>query len=307
MNPEIILGACVLVAVASLAAGLALFSGMRQEMRLKRRISRLHGEVGPRPERPKQGIVTAVAALGGAVARSSLMPAKTRSELEASLASAGLRGQDGLALFVGSKLLLLVGAPLLAWVLLQGVNLPPNVGTIALLFAAVIGLLLPDHILRRNRKRYVERIERGIPDALDMLVICAQAGLGLDRSLERVATEIAHAHPGLADELAQTVEDMRVAVDTRIALEALGNRTGLDGLKRVTSTLGQTLQYGTPLTDALRVLSVEGRQLALTRFEERAARLPVMLTLPMILFIFPCVFIVVGAPAVMHIAKAFSH
>jgi tight adherence protein C len=103
------------------------------------------------------------------------------------------------------------------------------------------------------------------------------------------------------------MDELRLAVDSRTALLSLGQRTGLDSLRRVTSTLAQTMQYGTPLTEALRSLSAEMRQFSLTRFEEKAARLPVMLTLPMILFIFPCVFIVIGGPAVLLLSKAFSH
>ena len=145
-----------------------------------------------------------------------------------------------------------------------------------------------------------------MPDALDMLVICAQAGLGLEPAMRRVSVEIVHAHPEIARELTQTTNELRISVDSHRALTNLGARTGLDSLRRVTSTLAQTLQYGTPLTEALRTLSAEMRQWMLTRFEERAARLPVLLTMPMILFIFPCVFIVIGGPAVLQLMKAFG-
>jgi len=100
---------------------------------------------------------------------------------------------------------------------------------------------------------------------------------------------------------------MRIAVDTQRALNNLGKRTGLPTLKRVTAMLGQTIQFGTPLTEALRVLSAEMRQEALTRFEERAARLPVLMTIPMIVFIFPCIFIVIAGPSAIQIMQAFSH
>jgi tight adherence protein C len=140
-----------------------------------------------------------------------------------------------------------------------------------------------------------------------MLVICAQAGLGLESAMRRVAIEIGAAHPSVAAELEATLNEMRIAVDSQRAIANLGARTGLPSLKRVTSTLVQTLQYGTPLTDALRVLSAEMRQDVLTKFEARAARLPVLLTMPMIIFIFPCIFIVIAGPAALQIIKAFSH
>jgi tight adherence protein C len=96
---------------------------------------------------------------------------------------------------------------------------------------------------------------------------------------------------------------LQVMSDSVLALTQLGTRTGLDSLKRIAMTLAQTLQYGTPLTDALRILSADMRQEALVRYEEKAARLPVMLTLPMIVFILPCVFIIVGGPAVIQVFR----
>jgi tight adherence protein C len=252
-------------------------------------------------------LLRVIALFGSSIARSGLLPAKTRAELEQSLSSSGLHGRNGLGLFLGSKLLLFAGAPLVTLALLQGTSFAPSTSRLIVLAAGIGGLLLPDAILRRNRRSYLERVERGVPDALDMLVICAQAGLSLEPAMDRVAREIGHAHPEMARELEQTMDELRLAVDSRTALLSLGQRTGLDSLRRVTSTLAQTMQYGTPLTEALRSLSAEMRQFSLTRFEEKAARLPVMLTLPMILFIFPCVFIVIGGPAVLLLSKAFSH
>jgi tight adherence protein C len=134
-----------------------------------------------------------------------------------------------------------------------------------------------------------------------MMVICAEAGLGLEPAIARVANEIVHVHPALAQEMARTSNELQMMSDSRIALTSMGTRTGLDCLIRLGSTLIQTLQYGTPLSSALRMLATEMRQEMLTRFEERAARLPVLLTMPMILFILPCVFLVVGGPAIIKV------
>jgi len=103
-----------------------------------------------------------------------------------------------------------------------------------------------------------------------------------------------------------TANELQFIADSRVALTNLGNRTGLDSLKRLTGTLIQTMQYGTPLSEALRAMAGEMRAETLTRYEARAARLPVLLTLPMIMFIMPCVFIVVGGPAVIMLIKAFQ-
>jgi len=169
------------------------------------------------------------------------------------------------------------------------------------------GLLAPDMIVRRIRRGYVARLERHVPDALDLLVICAQAGLGLETAIERVAKEMHDSHREIAREFAFAAHELQMTADARQALTGLGRRTGLNSLKRLAATLSQSLQYGTPLSAALRTLSAEMRQEMLTRFEERAARLPVLLTLPMVVFILPCIFIIVAGPAVIRIMHAFGH
>src|SRR5208337_4205534 len=126
--------------------------------------------------------------------------------------------------------------------------------------------------------------EAGMPDALDMMVICGQAGLGLEASVERVGAEIRFAHPAVAEALTRTAHEMPVNADPRSALLNLGRRTGLASMRRLAGVLIQSIQYGTPLTQALRTLSAEQRQEMLARFEGRAAKLPVLLTLPMIVF-----------------------
>jgi tight adherence protein C len=146
-------------------------------------------------------------------------------------------------------------------------------------------------------------VERGLPDALDMLVICTEAGLGLEPAIDRVGREIGHSHVDVAEELLNAAREMRVNADRRAALMHMGSRTGLQSLRRLGVTLVQTLQYGTPLSQALRALSAEMRQEALTRFEARAGRLPALLTVPMIVFILPCVFMIVGGPAIVHVMQ----
>jgi tight adherence protein C len=224
-------------------------------------------------------------------------------ELRLALHVAGFRGRHGLGLFVGTKLLLVIGLPLmtlmLPWLLHD--NLPYPAALLAI--AAGIGLLTPDKIVQSLRKRHLLALEAGIPDALDMMVICGQAGLGLEASIERVGLEIHYAHPVVAEELTRTAHEMQVNADTRTALVNLGNRTGLESVRRLAGVLIQSIQYGTPLTLALRSLSAEQRQEMLVKFEGRAARLPVLLTIPMIVFILPCVFLVVAGPAMVDVYR----
>ena len=248
-----------------------------------------------------------IAMVGTGLARSGLLSDKTITELGQTLLAAGFRGGNGLGLFVGSKILLLCGLPALVWFGTGVLGFSSMVHNGLTVMAAIIGLLAPDYIVKSMRASFLKRLDSGLPDALDMMVICSEAGLGLEPAITRVAAEIGHAHPAVAEELQQTASELRIMADRRIALQNMGTRTGLESLKRLGSTLTQTLQYGTPLSQALRTLSAEMRTEMLTRFEERAARLPVLLTVPMILFILPTVFAVVGGPAVLKVLATMRH
>jgi tight adherence protein C len=298
--------------VAALAgAGAVLLQAAVRRQRLSHRIRVARGgePAGRGIDRAlaERLLTAAVAGLGRAIAGSGLLPGRTLAELAETLSQAGFRGANGLALFVGAKIILLGLVPAAGWLLSSAMHARPATTMMLLAGGAVAGLLAPDYAVRRIRAGYLARLERALPDALDLMVICAQAGLGLDAAIERVAAEIGPVHPDMTRELTLTASELQMTADTRIALVNLGRRTGLDSLRRLGATLSQSLTYGTPLAAALRALSAEMRQAALTRFEERAARLPVLLTMPMVLFILPCVFIVVGGPAVIQIKRAFGH
>jgi tight adherence protein C len=242
-----------------------------------------------------------VAAIGHMLTNSGLLSSKAIADLESTLASAGMRGGGALPLFVGAKTLLLFGLPALTWLLLHNTALAPIWTRLLLATAAAAGLMAPDAMLRSIRTRYLASVERAMPDALDLLVICAEAGLALEQGMERVAEEIRVSSPACAVELSITHSELRILPERRTALINMGRRTGLVSLQRLAGTLAQALQYGTPLSQALRSLAADLRLEALTRFEARAARLPVLMTLPMILFILPCVFLVVAGPAILAV------
>ena len=284
---------------------------IRREERIARRLLGARQQAGAAAAVPigadrGQMVLTLVGRLGAAIERSGILPARTLQELRDNLTGAGVRAATWLPFFVGVKVLLLFGCPLLVLVALHSTSAGGRVRTALVLAAGIIGLLAPDFVLRHARKRYLKQLERGLPDALDMMIICAEAGLGLEPAIRRVAAEIRAANRPIAAEFGQLATEMRLNSDTRVALVNIGRRTGLEGLKRFGTTLVQTLTYGTPLSQALRVLSAEMRQEMLTRFEARAARLPVLLTLPMIIFILPTVFLVVGGPAVMQAVRTMS-
>ncbi len=293
----------------ALVLGLAmlLLRDLRRSDRLSARLRMVRlgaGSVEPEAGEGQPPLLRIVTTVGETIARSGVLSARTLRELRQTLQVAGFRGARGLELFVGTKLLLVVGLPLAAFVveLLPRVNLPYPGALLAV--AGAVGLLAPDVVVRQLRKRYLRALEAGMPDAMDMMVICGQAGLGLEASVERVGIEIHHAHPVVAEELTRTAHEMQVNADTRVALINFGTRTGLENARRLSAMLVQSIQYGTPLTTALRTLSAEQRQEMLARFESKAGRLPVLLTLPMIIFILPCVFMIVAGPAMVDVYRA---
>lgn len=285
---------------------LLLYRELRRTERLSTRLRMVQpaaGGSGGKSDKAAPALLRMVTAVGEAIARSGALSNRTLEELRQTLQVAGFRGGHGLELFVGTKLLLLAGLPLATWTVpwLLGHQLPHS--GVVLAVAAVIGMVAPDKVVQHLRKRYLRALEAGIPDALDMMVICGQAGLGLEASIERVGAEIHYAHPEVAEELTRTAHEMQVNADTRMALVNLGTRTGLESTRRLATVLIQSMQYGTALTQALRTLSAEQRQEMLSRFEAKAGRLPVLLTLPMIIFILPTVFLIVAGPAMVDVYR----
>ena len=289
-----------------LGLSLWLYRDQRRTERLSMRLRMVQPDAA-RGERDEEAGLPAplriVTAIGEAIARSGALSTRTLEELRQTLHVSGFRGAHGLGLFVGTKLLLVVGLPVATFVLPLLLHRDLPFPVVLMSMAGGTGLLTPDKIVQTLRKRYLRALEAGIPDALDMMVICGQAGLGLEASIERVGLEIRYAHPAVAEELTRTAHEMQVNADTRTALVNLGKRTGLESMRRLAGVLIQSIQYGTPLTQALRTLSAEQRQEMLVKFEGRAARLPVLLTLPMIVFILPCVFLIVAGPAMVDVYR----
>ena len=178
-------------------------------------------------------------------------------------------------------------------------------------YALVAGTLVlsykaPDIYLKNAITKRTDAIRKGLPDALDLLVICAEAGLTVDAAFHRVAKELGRAYPELGDEFTLTAIELGFLTERRQAFENLATRVELDAIKGVVTTMIQTEKYGTPLASALRVLSAEFRNERMMRAEEKAARLPAIMTVPLILFILPVLFIVILGPAGCSIADAFA-
>lgn len=228
-----------------------------------------------------------------------LMQGKETQKIREQLARAGLRSRDALIGFLFAKLMLPLGMAVAAVIGLYGINLfglPPTGKLLAALAAVTLAAYAPDVFLKNLEARRREILIKGLPDGLDLLVICAEAGLSLDSALERVGRELGHAWPDLADELGVTAAELSFLPERRKALENLATRTGVPALRALCNTLIQAERYGTPLARALRVISAESRNARMMKAEEKAARLPAVLTVPMIIFILPALFVVLIGP-----------
>ena len=299
MTRVLLLQAAGGIVLAMLLAVALLLPRLRRAERMQGRIAALRGlgsarraEATPAPQRLAR-------AVGQAVLASGIVKGETLAELQRTVIAAGFRGPRAVAVFIGAKVLLMGSLPLLMLPLTAGMG--PMGRNLLVAGGAVAGLVLPDMALRRMREAHARQVERGLADALDLMVICAEAGLPLEAAVERVAAEMAEANRAVAAEFANVATELRILSDRRQALQNMGDRTGLDSLRRLGVTLAQTLQYGTPLSQALRILAGELRHETLMRFEARAARLPALLTLPTIAFILPCIFLIVGGPAVLRV------
>ncbi|HEX7853480.1 MAG TPA: type II secretion system F family protein [Sphingobium sp.] len=225
------------------------------------------------------------------------------------LAQAGIRSKDWAIGIIFGRLVLPIifggGAAIYIYLL----DMTPDWGSFkkfgVFAFALLGGYKAPDIYLSNLISKRSAEIRKGVPDALDLLVICAEAGLTVDAAFSRVARELGNAYPELGEEFHLTSIELSFLTERRFAFENLANRVKLDALKGVVTTMIQTEKYGTPLASALRVLSAEFRHERMMRAEEKAARLPAIMTVPLILFILPTLFVVILGPAACSISKAF--
>ncbi|MGB7319031.1 MAG: type II secretion system F family protein [Planktotalea sp.] len=220
------------------------------------------------------------------------------------LASAGYTGRDAVLIFAFLKTLvpLIVSVVGLGLVLLRAMNgqsiFMPLIVTVA---AALALSKAVDFFVSHKRSTRLATIRRGVPDMLELLVITSEAGLGPQPALHRVARELRRSHPVMANEVLSMVSEMRMTNDRRMAYEKLNIRVPLPEIGVFTQTLHQSDTYGTPFSKAMRTLIADQRTDRLMRIEEKAARLPVIMTMPLIFCIMPAVFIVLVGPAVLSV------
>src|SRR5216684_4492170 len=299
VNPNDLIA--LLAALAVLVAFLAIWQALRPADPFQRRYSQvMHRREGLRQEvldsnRRTRQRVSAAGAMSNVVTRLNLVRSQHAQDARMLLAQAGMRTNEAMIRYLFARLAM----PFVfgALVLFDSysthmIPVPENFRIFGALGAAVLGFFAPDVFIKNLIKKRAHQMELGLPDALDLLVICAEAGLSLDASLQRVSRELELTWGELSEEFGITAGELTYLPDRKQAFENLNQRTNMASVRGVVNTLLQTAKFGTPLAQSLRILAQEFRDARLVRAEEKAARLPAMLTVPMILFILPTLFIV---------------
>ncbi len=233
--------------------------------------------------------------------KSSLYSEDDLLALETMVAASGLNPNRVLPMVLGAKMLLTFLVPSIAVLYGLVARLTGMQFLLLVSLTLPIGLLGPDWILHFVRKPYVAALRRGLPDALDLLVICTESGMGLELALEQVAREIAVSNKAISVALTKLLDELRVLPDRRDAFDNFGRRSGIDGFRRLAAMLGQTLQYGTPVAEALRSVAADLRRDRMVQLEAKCTKLPALLVLPLIVFIMPALFVVLAASPILRV------
>jgi tight adherence protein C len=230
-----------------------------------------------------------------------------RARAAKNLIHAGFRSEKALPYYYGLKALLALGLPLLVFIA-SGWLPEWTMGqlAIALLAAAFVGVTLPNFVLDKIKQNRLKKLRNGFPDALDLLVVCVEAGLGLGAAIDRVARDLEVSHLELAEELRLVNVEIRAGVERPVALKNLADRTGLADIRGLVGLLVQTMRFGTSIADALRVYSEEFRDKRMQKAEEQAAKIGTKLIFPLVTCLFPAFFIVAVGPAVLRIIYVFD-
>ena len=319
LGVDVIWVATMLSAVATLAVMMAIYAATTVKDPMAKRVKALN----ERREQLKAGIVASTSKRRKKITNQNDAADKMRNVLgsfkmlqddqivktQLKLAQAGVRTKDLAFFVIAARFVMPLVFGTLMLIVVYGIDYFPEWGSFKK-YALVAGTFVlaykaPDLWLKNKVTKRSHLIRKGLPDALDLLVICAEAGLTVDAAFSRVSRELGKAYPELGDEFALTSIELGFLTDRRSAFENLAGRIDLDAVRGVVTTMIQTEKYGTPLASALRVLSAEFRNERMMRAEEKAARLPAIMSVPLILFILPTLFIVILGPAACSIKDSF--
>jgi tight adherence protein C len=316
---DVIFVGTILAGIAAFAVLMAIYAAVTVKDPMAKRVKSLNA----RREELKSGIVTSSAKKRVSLLRKTDATDRMKQKLEGmkvlqqsqiediqqKLAHAGFRNKELAVYVIGARMVLPIILGLLGFLVIYAIDYFPDWGGMKRV-SAMGGLLFlgykgPEIYLKNLATKRSAEIQKGLPDALDLLVICAEAGLTVDAAFNRVAKELGRAYPELGEEFTLTAIELSFLNERKKAFDNLAYRVNLDAVRGVVTTMIQTERYGTPLASALRVLSAEFRNERMMRAEEKAARLPAIMTVPLILFILPVLFIVILGPAACSISDTF--
>jgi tight adherence protein C len=321
LGVDVIMVGTMLAGVAAFAVMLAIYAAVTVKDPMVKRVKALNA----RREQLKAGIVTATAKkrtslvhktntterVKDALGNMKVLQDSQIKDIQQKLAHAGIRNKDLAVVVIMARLVLPLVLGSIIALMVYVLNVFPEWSDLKRfgLFAGTVLLAYkgPEIYLKNIANKRTDALRKGLPDALDLLVICAEAGLTVDAAFNRVAKELGRAYPELGDEFLLTSIELSFLNERRKAFDNLAYRVNLEAVKGVVTTMVQTERYGTPLASALRVLSAEFRNERMMRAEEKAARLPAIMTIPLILFILPVLFIVILGPAACDIGDTFAN
>ena len=281
-------------------AGLLYFVGMKFWVAPRTAVDRIIGG-GIRPDQeaahPSLAIHDLLEKLGNIVPASPTDVTATQKRLYA----AGYRSSTALKVFLGVKMLTLVLLPLLMWLLAARAGVSGDQSLFLIVASAGLGFLAPNEALKLLINRRKKKIMRALPNSLDLMIVCVESGLGLDQAVIQVSREMAKSYPELSSEFAITNLEMRHGKPRAEALKNLGERTGVDDMRKLCSTLIQADRFGTSIAQSLRTHADFMRLTARQRAEEKAAKLAIKLVFPIFFCILPSLFVVSVGPVIYRI------
>jgi tight adherence protein C len=291
----------VSLAIAAAAATLVLII---REIHIRALNTRVANAVLGIPDRSRasQDIIGWFSSLGMRYRR--FYAAENLEQLRTVLQSSGLNHHRTLPIWIGIKTVGMFLFPVMAFLVAQLSGKSWGDVLIFTLVGVVIGIMGPRLILSVLRRRFNAALRQGTPDTIDLLVVCSEAGMGLESGLERVAEEMKETNPAMAGVLHGLLDDLRILPNRSDAFEKLASMS--DGLRRFGTMVSQSLQYGTPLSQALRSIAVDLRRERITKLEERAHKLGAKLTVPMVLFMLPAMFVILGASPFLHLMRSLK-
>ena len=313
---DVILVGTMLTGLAAFAVLMAIYAAVTIRDPMAKRVKALEA----RREQLKAGIITSGTKKRTSLVRRTDTTDKVKDGLgkmnilqdsqikviQQKMAHAGYRNKELAVLIIGIRAIMPIVLGTIAGLVIYIFDFWPDWGPMKRLaaFAGVVFLSYkgPEIFISNKASKRTKEIQKGLPDALHLLVICAEAGLTVDAAFNRVAKELRRAYPELGDEFALTAIELSFLNERKMAFNNLAYRVNLEAVKGVVTTMVQTERYGTPLASALRVLSAEFRNERMMRAEEKAARLPAIMTIPLILFILPTLFVVILGPAACSIS-----